>query len=123
MDTTSKYAEILKSILLKYARMKPSHGRIGVFPVFDDQHGTYCLVDAGWNLERRIHSLIFFARLVDGCVRLEWDGIGHGITPELIEAGVPEDRVQLAWTEECPPEAKRPSSRTSGTPHSAVSPG
>lgn len=104
MDATS-LADVLKSILSRHSQYKLSHGKIQVCPVYDEQLGHYGLVDVGWNLGRRVHSLIFFARVIDGVIRLEWDGLGHGITDELIAAGVPESRIVHAWMESCPPEA------------------
>ena len=98
-------AELLKTVLTRHAANTPSHGRIVVCPVFDDEHGHYGLVDVGWDRGLPVHSLIFFARVTDGSIRLEWDGLGYGITDELISAGIPESRLIHAWMEPCPPEA------------------
>ena len=86
---TPSESELLKSILSQHATHTPSHGSIVVCPVFDDLRGHYGLVDVGWDRGQPVHSLIFFARVIDGVIRLEWDGLGHGITDELIAAGVP----------------------------------
>lgn len=114
----TSYAQILKDIISRYAQHKPGHGRIEAFAVFDDQRQHYCLVDAGWNLGKRVHAMIFFARIVDGKVRLEWDGLHYGITDELIQAGVPEADIIHAWMEPCPPEGSKPHQRTEATPAS-----
>jgi hypothetical protein len=105
---TPSYTDVLKHILLEHAQHKPSHGKIDVFPVFDDEREIYCIVDAGWNQGGRVHAMIFLARIVDGKVRLEWDGLHYGITDELIQAGVPKEDIVHAWMEPCPPEAARP---------------
>ncbi|REJ82629.1 MAG: XisI protein [Planctomycetota bacterium] len=107
MEPTAQYRDVLSMILLKHAKLTPSHGRIEVFPVLDAERDHYCLVDAGWERGARVHSMIFFARIVDEKIRLEWDGLGYGITQELIEAGIPEGDIVHAWTEPCPPEATR----------------
>lgn len=110
---TPAYSERLKRILLEHAQHKPSHGKIEVFPVFDDERETYTIVDAGWNQGGRVHAMIFLARIVDGKLRIEWDGLHYGITQELIDAGVPEADIVHAWMEPCPPEAARTKKRQS----------
>jgi len=106
MDCT-RYADILKSILREHAKLNPSHGKIETHAVFDDEHAIYCIIDTGWNQGGRIHGLIFAARIVDGQLILEHDGLHYGITDELIKAGIPEEAIVHAWKQPCPPEAKK----------------
>ncbi len=99
------YADILKSVLEPHVELNPSHGKIQTFAVFDDTRCTYCVYDAGWDNGRRVHGLMFAGRISDGRIVIEYDGLHHGVTEELIAAGVPEHDIIHAWREPCPPEA------------------
>jgi XisI protein len=57
----------------------------------------YLIIDEGWIDENRIHTLIFDAEIRDGKIWLHHDGLDHGITDELVAAGVPKDRIVLAF--------------------------
>ena len=38
------YAQLIKQILLGHTRFKPAHGNIDTTVSFDDEHGTYVLL-------------------------------------------------------------------------------
>lgn len=48
MDTRTEYQRLIKEILLEYAKMKPSSGDIDSRVLFDDEHGSYALLQVGW---------------------------------------------------------------------------
>jgi hypothetical protein len=116
------YAKTLKSILESHARLNPSHGKIETYAAFDDQQQTYCVFDAGWDDGHRVRGLMFAGRIVDGKITIEYDGLHHGITEELIQAGVPEDDIIHAWRLPCPPEGgkRTASSHASSAPTATV---
>lgn len=107
MDS-ARYAECLKSVLARHAGLNPSHGKIETFAVFDDDRKVYCIVDAGWDEGKRVHGLMFVGRIAGGKIILEYDGLHHGITSQLLQAGIPQEDIVHAWKEPCPPEAARP---------------
>ena len=47
MDTQTTYREIVKSVIGKYARLRPSHGDIRLDTVFDEQQDRYALMQSG----------------------------------------------------------------------------
>ena len=49
MDTRLKYQSLIKDILNEYAKYKPAFGEIDSRVSFDDEHGTYALLQVGWN--------------------------------------------------------------------------
>jgi len=117
------YADILKSVLKPHVELNPSHGKIETFAVFDDTRNTYCVFDAGWDNGQRVHGLMFAGRISAGQIVIEYDGLHHGVTEQLIEAGVPEQDIIHAWREPCPPEAAptaRPMDSRATTPVSVA---
>jgi len=44
-----KYQSLIKDILNEYAKYKPAFGEIDSRVSFDDEHGTYALLQVGWN--------------------------------------------------------------------------
>lgn len=93
MDTAAEYRKIIKETVLRYAKLRPSHGNIRLDPVFDETHDRYVLMQAGWDRERRVEGDLLYILLKDGKVCIEYDGIGHGITDDLISGGIPEDKI------------------------------
>ncbi len=100
MDNTPRYREIIKNILMKYARFSPSHGNIRIDPIFDEKNDRYVLMQTGWDRERRIRGNLVYIVLDDGKVFIEYDGLGHGITEDLIKSGIAEDKIILSYMPE-----------------------
>lgn len=96
MDTAD-YREIIKKTVLRYERMRPSHGEIRLDPVFDETRDRYVLMQAGWDRGKRVEGDLLYILLKDGKVYVEYDGIGYGITDDLIREGIPEDHIVLSF--------------------------
>ncbi len=97
MDTTTTYREIIKKTILRYAELRPSHGDIRLDPVFDETTDRYALMQAGWDRERRVEGNLLYMLLKNGKIYIEYDGIGHGITDDLIGEGIPEDKIIFSF--------------------------
>jgi hypothetical protein len=97
MDTQTNCREIVKEIILKYAKFRPSHGQIRLDPVFDEIRDHYALMQVGWNRGQRVRGNLIYVTLKDDKVYIEYDGIEGGITPELLEAGIPKEKIVLAF--------------------------
>jgi hypothetical protein len=67
-----------------------------VSPVFDDERGHYLLMLFGRDQDKRIHDTILHFRLHNGKVWVELDEAFEGITTDLVEAGIPRDKIVLA---------------------------
>ncbi len=102
MDTSANYRHILKETLLQYAAIRPSHGDIRVEPIFDDENGRYALMQIGWDLGRRVSGDLFYASVRGDKVYIEYDGIGYGITDDLIANGISESDIVLAFLPDQP---------------------
>ncbi|QTR52820.1 element excision factor XisI family protein [Thiothrix unzii] len=96
MDTEN-YRIVVKHVIETYARFRPSHRNIRLDTVLDKTHDRYALMQARG---RRVRGNLIYITLQDGKVVLEYDGIEHGITDDLIRQGVEEKDIVLALLEE-----------------------
>jgi hypothetical protein len=71
MDKLEKYQEILRSIILRYAKYNPSYSKTEWLPICDDERGEYLLVDVGWENEKRTYLTVFHFRIKDGKIYVE----------------------------------------------------
>jgi hypothetical protein len=97
MDKLAQYRSIIKTILQEQAQYKPAHGEIEPMLVFDETHDHYQLLFLGWDMPRRVHSIIVHMRLHNGKIWLEYDGTDAHIARQLVEAGVPKEDIVLAF--------------------------
>ncbi|GAB4148705.1 MAG: hypothetical protein Fur0046_27200 [Cyanobacteria bacterium J069] len=90
--------KILHRVLEEYCEFfnRNPRGTISKLIVSDDQT-RYLVIDEGWIDDRRIHALIFDAEIRNNKIWLHHDGLDHGITDELVAAGVPKDHIVLAF--------------------------
>ncbi|AUT03578.1 XisI protein [Nostoc sp. CENA543] len=100
MDTNTNYQNIVKQVMQKYARLRPSHGEIRLETVFDDVQSRYALMQVGWDRGRRVRGNLIYATIQDGKVWIEYDGIETGITQDLINQGIPEGDIVLAFLQQ-----------------------
>lgn len=100
MDTPRSDREIVKQVIQRYAQFKPSHGDIRLDTVFDETQNRYALMQVGWDRGRRVRGNLIYVTLQDDLVWIEYDGMEQGITDELIAAGIPPERIVLAFLPE-----------------------
>ncbi|NET81518.1 MAG: XisI protein [Moorea sp. SIO1F2] len=65
--------------------------------IVSDDKTRYLVIREGWNDTQRIHSLIFDAEIRNNKIWLHHDGLDHGITEELLAAGIPKEQIVLAF--------------------------
>ena len=97
MDTIKSYQAVIKQVINKYAKLRPSHGNIHLEPVFDDVNNRYALMQFGWDRERQVRGNIIYVSIKNNKVLIEYDGIESGITKDLVEEGIPERDIVLAF--------------------------
>jgi hypothetical protein len=100
MDTLIRDQEVIKSVIRKYAQLRPSHGDIRLDAVFDEGCDRYALMQVGWDRGRRIHGNLIYITLQANKVWVEYDGMETGILNDLVAGGIPEDRIVLAFLPE-----------------------
>ncbi len=97
MDTNTPYREIIKDVIRKYARLRPSHGDIRLDTIFDEQQDHYALMQSGWDRGVRVRGNLIYVTLRGDKVYIEYDGIEQGISDELIRWGIPKGNIVLAF--------------------------
>lgn len=97
MLTVPETRELIKRILADYAAYKPSYGGIEVETVFDETRDHYEVVHTGWEGWNRVHGALLHVDIRGDKIWIQHDGTEEGIADELMEAGVPQDRIVLAW--------------------------
>lgn len=104
MDNVIEYRRIVRDLITAYAQFRPSVGDVEVEIVFDEANDHYELMCAGWNGPRRIHGSVLHVDIRDGKVWIQFDGTEDGIAEELVKAGIPRDRIVLAFK---PPDVRK----------------
>ena len=100
MDTVKSYQTVIKQVISEYAKLRPSHGDIHLEPIFDDVNSRYALMQFGWDRERRVRGNLIYVFIKNGRVLIEYDGIEKGITQDLVQRGIPERDIELAFLPE-----------------------
>jgi hypothetical protein len=104
MDTLESDRAIIESILIEYTKIPYAYGDFQTEAIFDRVRDRYVLMNIGWDDGKRVHGSLAHVDIIDGKFWIQRDGIEHGIANELLEAGIPKDRIVLAFR---PPEVRR----------------
>jgi len=98
MDSpVEKYRAIVREIINKYARFKPSHGDIRTEAIIDPEHDHYELIHAGWSGTNRIHGSVIHIDIIDGKIWVEHDGTSTSVVEDLEAAGIPKEHIVLGF--------------------------
>ena len=104
MDTLEEYRRIIEATLKEYGSIPYAYGDVRTEVVLDRVNDRYLLVNVGWRDDRRIHGSLVHIDIIDGLVWIQRDGTEHGIVKDLTRAGIPKDRIVLAFR---PPEVRK----------------
>ena len=97
MDTgLESYRAIIERILTEYAKYPYAYGEIDRQLVFDRERDHYLLLSVGWD-KHRVHGCVVHIDLIDGKCWIQRDGTETGMARELVAAGIPKDRIVLAF--------------------------
>lgn len=104
MDPLDAWRDTLERILTAHTVTPYANARAHTEAVFDRTRDRYLLVDLGWRGAERIHGALVHVDITEGRIWIQYDGTEQGIANELVEAGVPRDRIVLGFK----PPAVRP---------------
>jgi hypothetical protein len=74
----------------------PSHSDVRLDTVFDEANDRYALMQVGWDRGRRVRGNLIYVTLGEGKVWIEYDGMEQGITQDLVDAGISQERIVFA---------------------------
>jgi hypothetical protein len=104
MDTRDSLSTTVESVLIEYTKIPYSHGDFQSEAIFDRTRDRYVLMNVGWDDGTRVHGCLVHIDIIDGKLWIQRDGTEHGIAKELHQAGIPKDRIVLAFKR---PEVRR----------------
>jgi len=104
MAEVGDFPRIVRDVIEHYASFKPSAGQIEVEVVIDEPSGHYELLHSGWANGYRIHGPVIHIDIKNGKIWIQHDGTEYGVANNLVEAGVPKDKIVLAFK---PPEVRK----------------
>ena len=97
MDRLDEYRQIDRNVLDSYAQISYGDGEIKSSVIVDSEQNNFLLMHDGWQGPKRIHDCIVHVEIIDGKIWIQQDGIETGITAELVELGVPKDKIVLGF--------------------------
>ncbi len=97
MAKIEQYRQLVKEILREYSSHKPAYGDVEVELIFDTERDRYQLVHAGWSNRRRIYGCTIHIDLKGDKIWIQNDGTEVGIANVLVERGVPQQDIILAY--------------------------
>jgi hypothetical protein len=97
MDSIDEVRSIIESIMIEYTRIPYAYGEIQTEAIFDRTRDRYVLMNVGWDNKKRVHGSLVHIDIIDGKLWIQRDGLEHGVVTELLEAGIPKDRIVMAY--------------------------
>ena len=95
MDSRTHDSDIVERVLQSVASYPPSTYR--TIPSFDRNSGQFVLLREGWDGYKRVHYAWVHIELKEEKFWIHRDGTEHGIAYDLMEQGVPKERIVLAF--------------------------
>jgi len=92
-----QYRQTLQNILQTYCNTLNKNRTTTTQLIINQNQTRYLIIDEGWHNIKRIHDLIFDAEIRNQQIWLHHDGLDHGITDELVAAGIPKTSIVLAF--------------------------
>jgi hypothetical protein len=97
MDDIVQYRRVIREVIREYAQYRPSRGDVEIEIIFDEANDHYELMYSGWNGPYRIHGSVLHIDIRNGKVWIQYDGTEGGIAEEFVKAGIPKDKIVLAF--------------------------
>jgi hypothetical protein len=96
MDTLNTDRQIIKQVLAANAKFYTTD-EVEYKLVVDSETDSYLIISLGWDGVKRIHSCMVHLDIIEGKIWVQRDDTEDGVTPELMEAGIPKDRIVLGF--------------------------
>lgn len=97
MDTLEKYQKIIEDILTDYIKIPYANRQLEIKLIIDRTATNYIVMTLGWQGEERVHGCIIHIEIINGKIWIQRDGTEYGIANELVAAGIPKDKIVLAF--------------------------
>jgi len=97
MVEVSQYPVLIKKIIDDYAAIPSAVGEIETEVIFDQAQGHFELMRSGWIDGRRVHGALIHVDIRGDKIWIQHDGTENGVANDLVAAGVPKDKIVLAF--------------------------
>ena len=97
MESLDHYRQVIRELLHAYAQYRPAQGDVQIEVIIDEAQDHYELIYVGWNGPYRIPGSVLHLDIRDGKVWIQHDGTEEGVAERLVSAGIPRDRIVLAF--------------------------
>jgi hypothetical protein len=97
MADLDHYRKVIRDLITEYSHHKPACGDVQSEVIFDEAQDHYELIHSGWNGIYRIHGSALHVDIRNDKVWIQHDGTEEGIAEKLVAAGIPRDRIVLAF--------------------------
>jgi hypothetical protein len=95
--SVTEYPRLVRQIIEHYAQFRSAVGEIETEVIIDEGKGHFELMRSGWLSGRRVHGSLIHIDVRGGKIWIQHDGTEDGVANELVSAGVPKDRIVLAF--------------------------
>ncbi|MCW1969978.1 MAG: XisI protein [Anaerolineae bacterium] len=90
------YRKAIETVIQDHAQ-RPSNGDIQSELIVDAAKRHYEVMFVGWDGMRRVHGSVLHIDLIGDKIWIQHDGTAPGVALELVEAGVPKDKIVLGF--------------------------
>ncbi|MGH9755398.1 MAG: XisI protein [Blastocatellia bacterium] len=98
MDKIEEYRQIVRRILTEHTKIPFSNSNAQFETVFDREADRYLVMILGYeNDRRRVHGCLIHVDIIDGKIWIQRDGTEYGVGNELVDAGIPKDKIVLGF--------------------------
>lgn len=97
MDKNTSYREIIRQIILDYAKDKPRNGDIETKALMDTERDHYKVMDVGFEGMNRVYGSIIHLDIINGKIWIQYDGTNRPVATALLDAGVPREDIVLGF--------------------------
>ncbi|MGB5631593.1 MAG: XisI protein [Waterburya sp.] len=97
MDNLNKYRAIITQVLTEYAQIPYAYGDLQRQLIIDREQNNFLLLTIGWQNKTRVHGCLVHIEIIDDKIWIQRDGIEDGIANDFLAAGIPKDKIVLAF--------------------------
>jgi hypothetical protein len=100
MDYLTSGRRALAELVHEYERIERAQSQqreIFSAGLVDEERGIYVTLSFGWHGKTRVCVVYFLVRIKDDKFYIEEDGTEEGVATDLLNAGVPNDKIVLAF--------------------------
>ncbi len=98
-----EHRKIISRVLQEYYNIPYSYGDLERRFIISKDDNNYLLITLGWKNDQRVHGCLVHIEIIKDKIWIHRDGTEDGIANDLVAAGIPKERIVLAFH---PPEIR-----------------